>query len=125
MQIPMHSLWANKGKHRLAHQGLNPWGRCYSVSEHQIDKLDGVQILNRTPVQWQIQQESLGIMENWFLDLRGEGLKSFFIVMDKLLLKDTAKMLCTFKTLEGFKQLNQSSGAELFMVLGCHLNTDL
>ena len=71
------------------------------------------------------QQESLGIMENWFLDLRGEGLKSFFIVMDKLLLKDTAKTLCTFKTLEGFKQLNQSSGAELFMVLGCHLNTDL
>ena len=57
--------------------------------------------------------------------LRGEGLKSFFIVMDKLLLKDTAKMLCTFKTLEGFKQLNQGSGAELFMVLGCHLNTDL
>lgn len=34
-------------------------------------------------------------------------------------------MLCTFKTLEGFKQLNQSSCAELFVVLGCHLNTDL
>ena len=31
----------------------------------------------------------------------------------------------TLKALERFKKFNQGTSAELFMVLGCHLDTDL